>query len=231
MKVIFFIIFLIMVINAIRKAATQAKQEQERKKQPGRPQQSQSEVDPGDLEAFLGRRREPTASVNPPQTSPTPPPPQRPQVSNAGEVEFSQDDLAKFLGRRKTTARQPSAAPPPPAVQPSQPQASPFILQQTSTASPTAPTPVALSPQATPPVAPSPQATPPVARRKLKSPEPETGTRRRETEIRRQHTLRESVRSMDQESPLPLPARLTPLQKAVLYGEIFGRPGGRRSPF
>jgi len=221
MKVIFFILFLIMVINAIRKAATQAKQEQERKKQPGRPQQSQSEVNPGDLEAFLGRRREPTASVNPPQTSPPPPPPQRPQVSNAGEVEFSQDDLAKFLGRRKTTARQPSAAPPPPAAQPSQPQASPFILQQTSTASPTAPT----------PVAPSPQATPPVARRKLKSPEPETGTRRRETEIRRQHTLRESVRSMDQESPLPLPARLTPLQKAVLYGEIFGRPGGRRSPF
>ena len=218
-KVIFFIVFIIMVINAIRKAATQAKQEQ--KKQPGRPQQSQSEVNPGDLEAFLGRRREPTASVNPPQTSPTPPPPQRPQVSNAGEVEFSQDDLAKFLGRRKSTARQPSAAPPPPAVQPSQPQANPFILQQTSTASPTAPT----------PVAPSPPATPPVARRKPEAPEPSTGSRRRETEIRRQHTLRESVRSMDQESPLPLPARLTPLQKAVLYGEIFGRPGGRRSPF
>ena len=76
MKVIFFIIFLIMVINAIRKAATQAKQEQERKKQPGRPQQSQSEVDPGDLEAFLGRRREPTPGL--------PTAPRAPQTSRAG---------------------------------------------------------------------------------------------------------------------------------------------------
>lgn len=215
--ILILIVVISWVVSAIRKAAEESKRAEEARRRAPPPKQgaprSGTVVTSEDLETFLGRRRTTQASLGPA----TPVAPHAPVVRQFGPIiagtagaPITAQELEQFLARRgqQGAAGHPQSASAPlrrPSVtalgHPSHTRPPQFLAQQ-----PTAAAPAEQVRQA------EGSASAPIEPKKKKK----AGAR--------------PALPMAS-SPIPFPARLSPLQQAVLFGEVFGRPGGRYSQF